>query len=277
MRRLLGHLAPLAVLGALLATTGGGQARGGPIDMTVTITDVTTSVTTVFTIHKGGPFDGSNPANPNSLISNGTFETVTTATGLDVSGLTATSNNPGTTSAVLSIGGTVQVVSGVGTSSDQFMVTIDTSQTFFTNPPGQKATLAESHGYTVTNTTGAASDQQMFTSWYDPTNTLYGKTSPVGPSTLALPAASGIPVSNSSPTLTAGINPYSTPYSLTNEVVIAITGNDSDPNAKNVFTGQTTLTATIIPEPASLVIMMTSMPLPLVVLGLLRRRRRRAA
>jgi hypothetical protein len=276
MRKLPGHVALCATLGVLLVTTVGIEARGGPIEMEITIENVTTSTTTVFNLFKGGAFDGSNPADPNSLISNGVFDVATSAKGLDLSGLTATSNNPGTTSAVLSIGGTASVVPGVATSSDKFLVTIDTSQTFFTNPPGRKATLAESHSYTVSNTVGGT-DSQKFTSWYDPTDTYFGKTSPVGPSTLALPASGGIPVSNSSPTLMAGLSPYSTPYSLTNEIVIAITGNDGNPNTRDVFTGQTTLTATTIPEPASLVLMVTSMPLPLVVLGLIRRRRRCAA
>ena len=139
MRKLLGHLALCAALGVLLVTTVGNQARGGPIEMEVTIFDVSTATTVLPTtpILKAGPFDASNLGDPNSLITNGTFDTLTTAVGLQLQGLTALSNNPGSlTSATLSVGGTAQVVPGVASSDDTFKVTILVSQTFFTNPPG---------------------------------------------------------------------------------------------------------------------------------------------
>jgi hypothetical protein len=62
-------------------------------------------------------------------------------------------------------------------------------------------------------------------------------------------------------------------YSLTNNYSISLTTNSSA-NATLGFTGGATVTvSSVIPEPASLVLMLTGMPLPLVVLGLLRRRR----
>src|SRR5215468_5261049 len=131
MRKLLGHLAICAAWGVLLVTTVGHEARGGPITMEVTIVDDTTATTVLpaTVVLKAGAFDASNIADPNSIITNGTFDTLTTAVGLQLQGITALSNNPGSlTSATLSIGGTAQVVSGVATSGHTFTVTILASQ-----------------------------------------------------------------------------------------------------------------------------------------------------
>jgi hypothetical protein len=66
---------------------------------------------------------------------------------------------------------------------------------------------------------------------------------------------------------------YVTPYTLTNTTTISLTAGGNS-NANDVFTGKTSIVAgNVIPEPASLVMMVTGMPLPLVVMGLLRRRR----
>jgi hypothetical protein len=250
--------------------------------MEITITDVTTSTTTgPIVILKGGAFDASNLADPNSIITNGTFDTLTTATGLQLTGLTALTNNPGSlTSATMSVGGAAQVVAGVATSDDTFKVTILASQTFFTNPPGSTAKLGDSESFTLTNTTGNPADKQTVQSFYDPSNTLFGTgggTTSTSGISLALPASpSTPPVSSPTNGETTGVSPYLTPYSLTTQLVITITGNDSSPNAKDVFGAATTLVAGV-PEPASAVLFLTGMPVPLVVLGLLRRRRKAAA
>src|SRR5438876_9115006 len=109
MRKLLGHLAACAALGVLLATTVTSEAKGGSVTLMVTITDDTTAATSTFTIVKGGAFDGSNPADPNTIITNGTFQTTSSGDGVMLSGITASTNNPGSTSATLSLGGTAQV------------------------------------------------------------------------------------------------------------------------------------------------------------------------
>jgi hypothetical protein len=163
----------------------------------------------------------------------------------------------------------------VATSDDTFKVTILASQTFFTNSPGSAATLGDSQSYTLTNTTGHPGDSQAVKSFYDPTNTLFGTgigTTSTPGITLALPANSG-PPPTSSPVNgeTTGVAPYMVPYSLTTQLVITITGNSATPNAKDVFGAATTLTA--VPEPASAVVFLTGMPVPLVVLGWLRRRK----
>jgi hypothetical protein len=242
--------------------------------MTVSITDQTTSVTTAFTIHKGGPFDSSNLADPNSLLSNGTFDTISTATGLELVGITAVSNNPGAPAATtLSIGGTALVVPGVATSGDIFHVTIEASQTFFTNPLPGTATLGDSQSYTLTSTIGRPGDMQVIKSFYDPTNTLYGIGGTHTPGiTLALPASPATPPVSSPPNgETIGVSPFVIPYSLTTELDITLTGNRSSPNAKDVF-GAATMLVPAVPEPSSLVLLF-SLGIPgLCALELLRRK-----
>jgi hypothetical protein len=77
-------------------------------------------------------------------------------------------------------------------------------------------------------------------------------------------------------TVFANVPPYLLTYTLTNTTTINLTpANASNPHANDVFTGKVSIVA-ITPEPASLIMMVTGMPLPLVVMGLLRRRRRAA-
>jgi hypothetical protein len=79
---------------------------------------------------------------------------------------------------------------------------------------------------------------------------------------------------------TLALGAYATPFTLTNTTTITLGSASTDPTFPgNVnFTGTTSVTAGgVIPEPASLVMMVTGMPLPLVVMGLLRRRRAAAA
>src|SRR5262249_6626643 len=158
-----------------------------------------------------------------------------------------------------------QVVSGVATSGHTFTVTILASQTFFTNPPGSAATLGDSESFTLTNTTGHAGDSQSVQSFYDPANVLFGTgagTTSTPGITLALPAAPAVPPTSSPVNSeTTGVSPYLTPYSLTTQLVITITGNSGSPNAKDVFGAATTLAT--VPEPASAVVFLTGMPVPL--------------
>jgi len=277
MRRLLGHIVSFAAVAILLATTVANEAKAGYL-ISISITDVTTSTTTAFSVAKGGPNDVTDPATANAaniITVGGTFNT--SATGLTLTGLNSVTNNPGTSIATMSISGTASVVPGVSTSSDTFLVTITTSQTDFTSPTGPVGTLADSESSTITNTTGKAGDLQSVKSWYNPANTnvATGTATPTG--SYPLPLSGTTPMSLSSPTFTTAASVAPTPYALVNQVMIQISGNGANPNAKDVFGSATTLTAGPIPEPASIVIFLTGMPLPLVVVGLLRRRRRAAA
>jgi hypothetical protein len=216
------------------------------------------------------------PNYPNVITVGGAFDTG--ATGVDITGLTSVTNNPGTTTATMSLGGTLEVLPGLKSSDDQFTIKVTVSQTNFSSPTGPIGMLADSTSSTLTNTTGATGDKQTIQSWYDGTNTPFGMGgTTVGPNGYLLPKIPSFagPISLASTTFSTAVNVAPTLYSLTNQVVITITGNSADPNAKNVFGSALTLTA--VPEPASLVVCLTGMPVPLVLVGLLRRRRRRAA
>jgi len=74
----------------------------------------------------------------------------------------------------------------------------------------------------------------------------------------------------------AAIAAFVTPYSMTNTLAIGLTAS-ATANVTDQFGLSGTVTASAIPEPASIVMMLTSMPIPLAIVGFLRRRRRAAA
>jgi hypothetical protein len=77
--------------------------------------------------------------------------------------------------------------------------------------------------------------------------------------------------SNSATPLAIGtVGPAS--YSLGNVVSFALSAGSTTTPIRDQFTTSAVVTAAI-PEPASMVMFLTGMPLPLVVVGLLRRRR----
>jgi hypothetical protein len=281
MRKLLGHLVPCAVLGVLLVTAGVGEAKAAFIfQIAVTVTDNTTSTTTVF-----GPTDSTGPDNSSALshmkdflVNTGTFDT--SASGFKILALDASSNNPGSMTGELKITGLGQVNPG---STDSFTVTINTSETGYTLPTGAGGHLTASDSNTITGTTSATSTTQDFTSYYSPTNTLFDKTGPKAVAgTITTPATGiGSSLSGMSPTAATDFIPFVTPYALTNTLKFTIVGNGTgtaavNTNSSDQFTGSTVVSA--IPEPTSLVVFLTGMPLPLaVVFGLMRRRRGVAA
>jgi len=73
---------------------------------------------------------------------------------------------------------------------------------------------------------------------------------------------------------TVGVAPVSTLYTLTDTITLALphSGAGSLTQPTDSFGVQATITA--VPEPASIVLLVTGMPLPLVVMGLFRRFRR---
>jgi hypothetical protein len=103
-------------------------------------------------------------------------------------------------------------------------------------------------------------------------------------STGVMTDATGATTTVSIPTLTETSSPPSssnstspgtflTPFTLDSQTTLVL-DSTSGTNGSNGFSQKLQLTASsAIPEPASLVMMLTGMPLPLVVMGLLRRRR----
>jgi hypothetical protein len=167
--------------------------------------------------------------------------------------LGASSNNPGS-AAGANIGETGTVIQTSGGATD---ITIVASQTGFNIPSGP-GLLSSASGGTYTNAT--AGD----------TTTVYGAldgTQTLPHDVYTADGTSPQSYSNGSGTTVPAVGSAGG-YTLTSSVSILMSPSV---NASDRFTASTVFTA--VPEPASIVMMVTGMPLPLVVLGLLRRRR----
>lgn len=271
MRKLLGHLAFCAGLGVLISAMGTPVARAATIyEITVTITDVTTSTVTSFKVDKGDPNDTNLSAN--AITADGAFLTASSAaSGLTFSSLSADTLSA-STSTQLNAHGTFSLNPGV---TDHYLVTILTTHDTYTLPPAASmAMLSQSESGTYTFT--GAGNTQTSQSWYSPTNTANSTVPPGTAATvIPIPSTGGTNASAGSPTVGTLVSPYLTPYALTNRMIVDITGTGSTNNSVIQANSATTLAS--VPEPASMVVLLTGMPLPLVVVGLLRRRRRAAA
>jgi hypothetical protein len=221
------------------------EARAGNVTLTLTWTGGTT-----------GPIDFTSPfaqlgSTANSLtIDTSVLNSFLAGNGSDFtfSELGASSNNPGDPSgAVLRETGTGILSGGGGATSIDIVAT----QTDFTSPSGP-GTLISASSANFTST--AVGSQTSFGS-LDATSTAPLAYSPPGGFAMNSTGATGS---------AAG-------YTLTASTTIDLTGGST--GASDQATNKVTFTAAAIPEPASIVMMLTGMPLPLVVLGLLRRRR----
>jgi len=252
-------------------------ARAAPIyEITVTISDITNpgqSTSFVFASTSGD----NTSMDPNVInISGSALDTATGTTGVDFTSLIAKSSSKSSgTELDAQAGFTMTYTAGpkAGTpSTDHYIVTIMTTRDTYTLPPAaSSATLGTSTSGSYTFTT--AGNTQKSDSYYSPTNTANDTTDGhAGPAAITggIPVAGASNASGSSPTLETGISPYVIPYALTNVITIDITGNS--PNATTLFASSVT-TITSVPEPASMVVFLTGIPLPLVLVGMLRRRR----
>jgi hypothetical protein len=254
-------------------------ARAAPIyEIAVTITDLTNAANSM-----SFGYAQSDPNNTSALdinINSAALISKSGTTGVTVTGLTATSTSLSTgTELDASINFAMRFTGGPNSgspSTDQYVVTVQTTHDTYILPPAASgATLATSNSGSYTFTT--AGNTQATDSYYSPTNKANDTTDGhAGPAfiTGGIPVAGSSNASGSSPTATTLITPYVIPYALTNVITIDITGNK--PNATTLEAASVT-TITTVPEPASLVVFLTGIPLPLVIVGLLRRRRRAAA
>jgi hypothetical protein len=163
-------------------------------------------------------------------------------------------------------GGSLSSNGGVNIAPDSTGATGDLVITIteggFLNPTGPDGSLASSTGTTYTNVaTGSYS-------YFSDFNGMNGNT--------GSNASTGVVANQGDPNpiviAPTGVGSVAANYSLSNNLTINLTQNP-DSTAQFGWTSGATLTAGAIPEPASLIMMLTGMPLPLVVLGLLRRRR----
>lgn len=179
---------------------------------------------------------------------------------LTFSALGASSNFPGgvpiPTQATLSETGTAVLASASGATG----ITISVLQAGFTTPSGGVGTL--SSGQTAIFTNMAAGDTEASNSSYNAANT------PTLTST-----STGTGLQAYSPTNSLGVGAIASGYSLDNSASISFAGSAVGPGTTDQFAVAATLSAVLVPEPASLVMMLTGLPMPLVMLALLRRRR----
>ena len=185
---------------------------------------------------------------------------------LTFSSLVASSNNPGNLSyGVIDQAGTASLAAGSGSLS----FTIETFQTDYVLPIGSTGMLSLSGTNTCTDT--ALGDSAIFQSWFDPTNT--ASVAPPSTPTPQVPLVSPdlnsplgttgpVKFSAGPPTLILSVIP---PYALINEISISMTAAPGV-SPTDTFVDPTVLTATAVPEPTSLVLILMNLP---VVMGLL--------
>jgi len=250
LRRYLFVLAVSACVGLIA-----GEVRAAPISMTIDVTggsipvDVfATPGATTYTVDAAGLL-GLNAALA-ALGSEYRFIS-----------LGGSSNFPGdATQGQLVVTGEIHSVGTAGADSFLKLTEVETS---FTSPTGASGTLRSSSTGNFTNQPagGGQTAQSMFNATATPTYTVLS----TGPA--VNPGINGGPVS-------VGVAPVSTLYTLTNMITFGLAHPAATaPDIVDSFGVTATVTANAVPEPASLITMLTAFPLPLVVVGLLRRRR----
>jgi hypothetical protein len=173
------------------------------------------------------------------------------------SNLGGSSNNPGSTTVgvgafVLTSGNLLVTPGGSGGGTP---ITVVLTEDGFTLPSNG----AELQDTATANIASASGSQDSTGIFEDATST-----------TVTTPTASL--TSSGITTTSAPLGTYVTPFALTSVTTLSLTAAPgSTLPGSNGFSQKIVVTA--IPEPASVVMMLTGMPLPLVVLGLLRRRR----
>jgi hypothetical protein len=235
-------------LGALFSLTGR-EANAGNLTITVSWTGGSLSVD--FT----GPQAVVGGSANSFAIDPGLLNTAIAASGYQFSELGGSSNNPGNPlGAVVRLTGTAFLN---GTVAPPSAITVTASQTEFTSPSGLGTLGTRS---TANFTLAQAGSTMTSNASLDATTTPDLMYTPPGGSLSNSIGASGSPSG----------------YTLSAAVVINLVGPSGFGGVADQFTNNVAFAA-VVPEPASLVMMLTGMPLPLVVMGLLRRRRAAAA
>jgi len=243
-----------------------GQARAETITLTITIPGHTITIS--------GP-----PGTPASLVTSSTSDSLqintanlnkllsTDGSAYQFDSLGVTSNWSGTTGAdgaFLSTTGSINIPTSLagGATSLSIMVTEDG----FTAPVGSNGNLAVTHAAQYVD--AATGSTQMSQGSY---NAVLGAAVTQTSTGLSTNPGTPYPV----PPDNTAIGSTTTGFSLNNSLVFGIIPNTAT-KASDGFSVTAQVTA-VVPEPASMVMFLTGMPLPLVVVGLLRRRRRAVA
>jgi hypothetical protein len=250
MRKLRGLCLVLGL--AALVGVRAPEARAAGISMTIawdaTSIDFNSVTPSIFVL------PGSD--NKTLLVDLGAVNGALVGSAINFSALGATSNNPGdpTTSppsATLDETATGFVIAGPGTR----VITVTTNQDSFSIPSGLPGKLESLQTSIFTNANPG--NTAATSSSYNLTDT---------PTLTSITTGTD----NFSPKNSVNIPLIAASYSLDNTATLDLTGA---PVGGKLQAGVSAKLTGAIPEPASLVMMLTGMPLPLVVLGLLRRRR----
>ena len=238
----------LVALGGLMA----GEAQAETITLSV-YAGTDTTVAPIYTITGGQTSVTANVGILNSDLAGAGFSAYS------FSNLGGNSNNPGSTQ--VGVGAFLQTTGGMsviaGGSGEGTKITIDLTEGGYTLPAngpslqdvGQTTMDGLSSGHF--GTSGTFIDATGMT-----TSTPYGVLTSDRRSDRIEPAP--------------GLRDA---FSLDTLTVLAGTSQSRNPTLPGAIGFVQTVSTTAVPEPASLVLMLTGMPLPLVVLGLLRRRR----
>jgi len=174
-------------------------------------------------------------------------------------GLGGGSNNPGTAmQGQLSLTGGIEILAGTTNTNTTLIIT--ETEDSFTNPSGTNGNLQSASSATYANQ--VAGPGQTANSMYDAIST-----------SLYTVNSTGINDTNAEGNKTSkAVDASVIPYMLTNVLSFSLvpqTGLD----VTDQFGLTATLTASAIPEPSSVAIMLTSMPVGIVLMGYFRRRR----
>jgi hypothetical protein len=143
------------------------------------------------------------------------------------------------------------------------ILTITETESAFTAPTGDKGVLTSSSSGNFTNefnNTLGHSAFSAFNATPTPTYTVLSN---------GMVVNSGVTTGPQ----TANLMPVPTLFTLTNSITFNLSPGTVANNVVDIFGVTSVVTATSIPEPASLVMLLTGMPVPLVIVGWLRRRK----
>jgi hypothetical protein len=260
MQKLQGHarfcLSLCAVVGLVISS----QARAGSLSLLVTAADGNSILI------QGAPVgtytNGGNTLTVTSIATLNTF-LLTNGTALQFNGLQASSDFAPTSG---SAAGSFVTQSGSlyyntsAPSADTGVVTVQAFQQGFLLPSGLTGTMQTSS--TALFTSAPAGSTQSFASTYNGTLSSAAQTA----------TSTGLAQNNDKFTANDNIPSFVTPFEISNTMTFSILPNAIQ-QATDGFVGSTTITAAVIPEPASLVLMAMGMPLFLMFAALYKRRR----
>jgi hypothetical protein len=239
---------------ALVALTGflASPANAGSINLSVDLGGVVVDTVTSSSPDQFVQFSASDITTVNNdLASAGSAYRIVS---LSATSSYGTGDNPG----FLQINGQVRIA-GTGTTASN--LSLDATQSGFTSPIGSNGTLGAT---SVANQSPLASGTTSYTGDYSPPSTT---TTPIvftGTGYNDSGSATGVPIT----TVPSG-------FTLSSHYTLALA---DIPTTTEGVTGKTTITvAGTVPEPGSVVMLLTGVPLPLVFMGLLRRRKVKAA